>query len=368
MASGVQGTAVCALTCRRPAGLERLLAGLASLRYSGERPDVRVIIVDNDPEGSARTVCAGWEGRLGARMLYLHEPRPGIPVARNRALDAVDRRIERIAFIDDDEVPHPDWLDQLILAQQAYDADVVTGPVDRRFEVPPPAWVKRGRFFERSAGLGPRPGRLTGEQLSEAYTNNVMFRASLLDELGLRFDERYGFGEDSRFFRHVARAGCRIVWVEEARVVEWMPAERATERWLIDRRYRSGILMAMLERDELERGREVSADDVVSVRRVVGLARKAAVGGLASGLAAIRLVPRHTAVRGRGKVAFALGFLEAATESGNAQAAGRIAGAAGPALLARRFAQLMRPVLRRLVWPEDRGSGEGGETRRRIGR
>lgn len=360
---------MCALTCRRPAGLERLLAGLASLRYAGERPDVRVIIVDNDPEGSARTVCASWEGRLGARLLYLHEPRPGIPVARNRALDAVDRRIERLAFIDDDEVPQPDWLDQLIRAQQAYDADVVTGPVDRRFEVPPPAWVQRGRFFERSAGLGPRPSRQTGERLSEAYTNNVMFRASLLGELGLRFDERYRFGEDTQFFRRVARAGCRIVWVEEARVVEWMPAERATERWLIDRRYRSGILMAMLERDErLERGREMSADDVVSVRRVVGLARKAAVGGLTSGLAAIRLVPRHIAVRGRGKVAFALGFLEAATQAVNAQAAGRIAGAGGPALLARRYAHLMQPVLRRVVWPKGRWFKEAGETRRRIGR
>ena len=100
----------------------------------------------------------------------------------------------------------------------------------------------------------------------------------------------------------------------------------------------------------------------------MGLARKAAVGGLTSGLAAIRLVPRHIAVRGRGKVAFALGFLEAATQAVNAQAAGRIAGAGGPALLARRHAHLMQPVLRRVVWPKGRWFKEAGETRRRIGR
>jgi hypothetical protein len=215
------------------------------------------------------------------------------------------------------------------------------------------------------------PGRRTGDQPPEAYTNNVMFRASLLRTLGLRFDERYEFGQDTVFFRRIAGAGCKIVWVEEARVVEWMPPERATVRWLTQRRYRSGILTAMLGRDAMSArpGSKVRAPYVPPARLAATVARKALVGGLV--LAVAPLVPRHVAVRARGKLAFGLGFLETVLEDRRHEsAAGRRGGAGEPtpaSSLVRRSLGCLEAVLSRIVWRESRRSREEPEIEHTVG-
>lgn len=233
---------VCALTYRRPDGLERLLDGLVSQEFTGRPPSVEFLIVDNDPDASARSICERWRNRLGAALIYEHEPRPGIAVARNRALDSVGRHTEWIAFIDDDEVPAPDWLESLLRGQSAFDADVVSGLVVPHFAAPPPRWVRRGRFFDLVR-------RRTGTRLPQAQTNNVMFRAAIVRDLGVRFEERLTYGEDTVFFRLVANAGYRIVRVNEARVAEWIAEERLSESWLTERRYRSGALHGTIYRD-----------------------------------------------------------------------------------------------------------------------
>ncbi len=108
--------AVCALTYRRPEGLARLLDGLAGLAFSGEPPELRIIIVDNDPDRSARAFCDERARSFPWPLEYRHEPTPGIAPARNAALEAA-RGADWIAFIDDDEVPEQAWLDSLIQAQ-----------------------------------------------------------------------------------------------------------------------------------------------------------------------------------------------------------------------------------------------------------
>lgn len=49
--------AVCIITYRRPDGLRRALDAVAAQVFDGARPDLRVLIVDNDEAGSARQVC-----------------------------------------------------------------------------------------------------------------------------------------------------------------------------------------------------------------------------------------------------------------------------------------------------------------------
>ncbi len=228
--------AVCALTYQRPQGLERLLAGLAAQRFAGAPLAFRVVIVDNSADASAAAPCAAWNPRLAGRLVYVHEPRPGIAVARNAALAAVAGTVEWIAFLDDDEVPEPDWLDRLLAAQRGHAADVVTGPVLPHFESPPPQWVLAGGFFAPEQ-------RPTGTSLEVAYTHNVLFRAEPVERLGLRFDERLNLmgGEDTLFFRSLRRAGLRMVWADDARVREWIPAARLTRRWLVRRMVRYGV-------------------------------------------------------------------------------------------------------------------------------
>src|SRR5579883_1155797 len=106
--------AVCIATFRRPEGLRRLLSELQEQTFHGEPPAVDVVVVDNDEARSAQAVCR--DSPL-ARLHYVHEPRRGIPQARNRAIKtARELGCGLIAFIDDDELPANDWLDQLLSA------------------------------------------------------------------------------------------------------------------------------------------------------------------------------------------------------------------------------------------------------------
>jgi glycosyltransferase involved in cell wall biosynthesis len=199
-----------------------------------------VVIVDNDPQASGRPICESWKSRFDGCLDYVREERPGIASARNAALAAAGEA-DWIAFIDDDEVPEPDWIRRLFEAQRTYGADAVTGPVLPRFEEPPPRWLAKSGFFE--------PARHpTGTRVPRAYTNNCLMNAARVRELGLRFDERLDLmgGEDQDFFEILHRSGCSIVWADEALAYEWVPAERMTRRWLVLRRFRHGNAEAFL--------------------------------------------------------------------------------------------------------------------------
>jgi GT2 family glycosyltransferase len=235
--------AVCVLTYHRPAGLARLLGALQDLRPPDGAPEVRVVVVDNDPEASAREVCETLGSRLPFPITYLVEKRRGISQARNAALGAAMGSAEFVAFIDDDEIPEADWLAELLRVQRLHDADAVTGPCLPRFESPPPAWIEEGGFFER-------PRWPTGRQIDRAYTHNVLIRSRSLAAMETLFDERMGLtgSEDSEFFQRFARAGHRIIWCDTAVVYDVVPETRANLWWILARSYRIGACLAFIER------------------------------------------------------------------------------------------------------------------------
>ena len=234
--------ALCICTYRRPAGLRRLLNAVARLQT--ERVGaLEIVVVDNDPDGSARATCDEMAGGMPFIVRYAHEPRRGISFARNRAV-AEAAEAEWIAFLDDDEEPEPEWLDALLRVQVRYAADVVAGPVPPRYESPAPPWVLRGRFHEP-------PRRPTGTPLPYADTGNVLVRASLFRAFPAPFAPSLALagGEDTHFFLRVARAGHRMVWADEAVAWEWVPPSRVRLPWLLRRAFRRGNTWALLERD-----------------------------------------------------------------------------------------------------------------------
>lgn len=228
---------VCVATFRRPVGLTRLLRSLGALRFSlATSPSLEIVVVDNDSEGSAAATCRECGPILRWPIIYLREPRRGIAFARNRAVRAARLRgADLIAFVDDDEVPEPAWLDELLAVLARYQADVVTGPVLPVFEGRVPGWMLQGRFFES-------PRRKTGTRVDRAATNNVLVRAHVFSQVGGVFDEGLALtgGEDTEFFLRVSHAGCQIVWADSAIVNEWTPETRTRTSWLLRRAYKVG--------------------------------------------------------------------------------------------------------------------------------
>jgi glycosyltransferase involved in cell wall biosynthesis len=112
--------AIC--TKDHPDLLTRCLEGLEALD-AGNIP-LEILIIDNASRGQETRVIA--EGR--ARTRYIREDRAGLNFARNRALEEAGHDI--IAFIDDDVVVDPLWLQGLVTAwRRAPNAGAFTGQV-----------------------------------------------------------------------------------------------------------------------------------------------------------------------------------------------------------------------------------------------
>lgn len=286
--------AICLLTLHRPDGLRDVLRGIAALDLPVDA-SVEVVVVDNDPDRSAEPVVAAEAPSVPWPVRYEVEPQRGIPYGRNRAVDVARLGgADLVAFIDDDEVPEPPWLVELLRARAATGADVVTGPVLPVFDGEPPAWVVAGGFFDR-----PRYADLS--PIHYARTSNVLIDMELLVEPWPPFDVRFGLngGDDTHFFLRVRLGGATLVWADRAIVTERVPASRISVRWLVRRAYRRGNTLSLCLRDLQDtwprRGRRLAA----SVRHVLGgLARSATAlwGG------------RSAAVRGVAQVAYGCGL------------------------------------------------------------
>ncbi|UCF32244.1 MAG: glycosyltransferase family 2 protein [Phycisphaerales bacterium] len=286
--------AICALTCERPDGLTRLLKGLNDLTFGDPPPQVTLVIVDNDPAGSAGCICERFAQELRWPLEYVVEPHRGIAPARNAALENVGDA-DWVCFIDDDEVPSATWLDELIRVQREYDADVVAGPVVPHFSEPVPDWILRGRFFERRRYP-------TGRRLPHAFTHNVLFRRRILDEMNLRFDTRWALtgGEDRHFFQQISMKGYRIVWADRAVVTEWIPGSRANAAWLVRRHYRVGNTTSLIERA------------LRPAWSILPLLASKSLAWLAIGVGLLALTPfrgRHVRVQGQRACAYGAGLL-----------------------------------------------------------
>jgi glycosyltransferase involved in cell wall biosynthesis len=239
--------AICVPTYQRPLGLERLLRALGAQEFAGEAPCVSVVVVDNDPEGSAREVCEQAANWLDYPLRYVIEKRRGIPHVRNAALEIAMGFADFVAFTDDDMEPTPRWIAELLRVQARFQAEVVAGPCVPRFLEPPPAWVVEGGFHDR-------PRRRSGTLVDHAATGNALIRCRTLHAMERLFDERLGLqgAEDTEFFRRVSRAGHRMVWADEALVYECIPPSRTSVRWLVQRDYRTANARGGVELRRLE--------------------------------------------------------------------------------------------------------------------
>lgn len=254
--AAVRTVTIAVLTYRRPedlcAALPLLIAQLATVTWQGE-----VLVVDNDPAGSAR---AAVQALRDPRIRYVHEATPGIAAARNRALDECRGR-DVLVFIDDDERPATRWLSALLDTYERLRPTAVVGPVTSEFSREPDPWIVAGGFFQRR--IMP-----TGTEADVAATNNLLLDVRAVRELELRFDLRYGLtgGSDTLFTRQLVARGGQLIWCAEANVIDIVPPERLTREWVLRRTYRMGNGTALVERDLADS----AAASVAAFIRLVG--------------------------------------------------------------------------------------------------
>jgi succinoglycan biosynthesis protein ExoM len=236
---------ICVATYQRPEGLKRLMAGLDRLVFTNrEVPSIEVIVVDNDPTCSARDFCQQLQASFKWSLKYFSEPQRGVSHVRNRAVAEADPNTDFISFIDDDQVPELNWMEELLTVQQQYDADVVAGPYLAYYPATKvPKWVIQGKFFDS-------PRYPTGHLINLTGTGNVLIRSQVLKAMDKIFDERFALtgGEDTHLFMRIYRAGYKMVWADAAMVSEWVPESRTNIKWILRRGYRCHSTYAICEK------------------------------------------------------------------------------------------------------------------------
>ncbi len=233
---------ICIATYKRIQELARCLESLGRLQlpYNSDLI-VEVFVVDNDAKGSARLVVKSLREKLPFLIHYDVEPRRGIPFARNRAV-RMAQGCDFIAFIDDDETAHRDWLNQLLETQSRYNADLVAGPAIPEFDRQAPKWLKQSQLFNKR--------RLpTGESIHWASTCNCLIRTATLLRIPGPFDPRLATtgGSDRLLTLQLSRRGYKLIWCNEALVTDHIPIERTTVTWYLQRKYREGNTIAVCE-------------------------------------------------------------------------------------------------------------------------
>jgi glycosyltransferase involved in cell wall biosynthesis len=219
---------ICVCTFWRMELLARLLESLSQQETDGLF-SFSVVVADNDAQESARPVVDRLAAQLDVRVVYCVEPCQNIALARNKSLE--HSKGEFVAFIDDDEFPHRDWLLRLFETCNKYGAAGVLGPVRPHFHDNAPDWLRRGGFFDR-------PEHETGFSMPwhECRTGNVLLRSSILRGINPVFLPEFGSGsEDVDFFRRMMAKGHTFVWCSQAVVFEHVPPQRWKRSVLIKR-------------------------------------------------------------------------------------------------------------------------------------
>lgn len=234
--------AVCIPTYRRPEFLADLLLSLVALDTDGL--DVRVIVVDNDADGSAKPVAERFAVSLPS-LAYVVEPRRGLAAVRNRLVAVASKLgVDYVAFVDDDERVEADWLPSLVRTARQYRAEAVAGTVHMEYEDGVPAWIATGRFFDH-------PRYVTGQKVWHTGIGNVLVEQAWLARLEGPFDRRFDQtgGEDNHLLQRLFRLGAKMVWCDEAVVYERVPLSRANPQWLLRRAFRGGATFSTIAAD-----------------------------------------------------------------------------------------------------------------------
>lgn len=284
---------IAVLTFRRPDDLDAVLPQLVEQARTTAPLGIasRVLVVDNDPEGSARDQVARLAADAGdVTVAYSHEAEPGIAAARNRALDDSGDS-DLLVFIDDDERPSASWLVDLVRLMLAEGVAATVGPVISEYSITPDPWIVAGRFFDRR--------RLpTGTEVDVAATNNLLLDLRSIRALRLGFDRSLGTigRSDTVFTRTIVQNGGRMLWCDEAVVTDVVPPHRLTRQWVVQRAFSSGngwSLTSLLLTRHIGFGARLALRVRLTAKGVVRLA-----GGLAR--VALGTVARSLGQRARG--------------------------------------------------------------------
>jgi GT2 family glycosyltransferase len=148
-------------------------------------------------------------------LVCVHQPIPGISIARNTGLTAASGAL--FGFLDDDSLPKSDWAAQVVnFAETHPEVDAFGGPYDGYSDRGLPRWYPPA-FGSWSQGE-------EAMLVSKVRGGNMAVRRSAFErvgafreDLGIQGVQR-GWGEETELFLRIGRAGGQVWYVPSMRI------------------------------------------------------------------------------------------------------------------------------------------------------
>jgi glucosyl-dolichyl phosphate glucuronosyltransferase len=238
--------AIC--TYKRPLMLRGVLD---TLEHQELNDDVtwEVLVIDNDPDASAKSVFESCSSRSPLRLRYIHEQKPGLSHARNRAI--LESQGGILAFLDDDVLVPRRWLVKLLSTFERTGADCVGGRVLVKWDGHPEDVVRGCEKQLVAFDRGGNDVRLVGRDVpigaNLALKANVLRDQAFVPGLGRTRTNLMGC-EEIEFLLRLRKQG-RSIWYSAASVVMHRTGgERLTGAYYKRREYWNGISLAAVDK------------------------------------------------------------------------------------------------------------------------
>ena len=232
-------TAISIIICtyNRMHSLSKTLESLVS-QYVPDGTNWEIVVVDNNSTDSTQQVIEDFQSRFQGRFRSVRELQQGISFARNRGIR--ESRGEVLAFIDDDEIATPGWLEKLTANLFSGEWAGSGGPVVSQWNRRPPTWWSDKSPFTLGPlaawGADPKVKTLVHPPVGA----NMAFRRETFDKFGgFRTDlGRVGgillHGEDTEFGRRLMDAGLKLRYEPAAVTLHPVDESRISKKYFLD--------------------------------------------------------------------------------------------------------------------------------------
>jgi len=233
--------------------LQALQEVLAGLREQSLPVDAfEVVVVDNASTDGTQELVQSLRSEA-SNIGYLFESRIGLSIARNTG--AAASRAAAIAYLDDDAIPGPRWLEELHDAFETLRPlpAAVGGPVRLQWEGDLD-FIAPDRFLSLYSSLD--HGEVTRNLGNDEHLvgANLAVRADRLSELGGfatslgRHGGQLLSGEEALLLHRIRARGWGVGYAAQAAVRHLIPAERQRRSWLAKRVFWDGASQPILDR------------------------------------------------------------------------------------------------------------------------
>jgi len=198
-----------------------------------------IIVIDNNSSDNTAQVVQEYQGNWlpDVPLTYILEPEQGAAFARLRAVQ--EAQGELIGFLDDDNLPNPDWIAQAYsFAQEHPQAGAFSGQIHGDFEVEPPENFQRIQAFLAIREHGSTPHQFEPQNLrlppaaslvvrKKAWCETVPSRPTLTGKLpGVMIQ-----GDDYEPLLYIYKAGWEIWYHPDLHTYHQIP------HWRLERNY-----------------------------------------------------------------------------------------------------------------------------------